>query len=174
MRDTAEVRSAGTHFDVQLVVLLHEEVGKKYPQRGKPGSNRESDRIEEIERRDAWSTCLALHPRSLCVALPCTFPNLLDKATCDADASQRSSSNGYTQFKDLRMSSQLGVGNFGTVRMATNKSTKARFAVKIMVKKALSESDVETLGMEVHIMRLLDHPNIVRLYDFHQVEKARV
>jgi serine/threonine protein kinase len=58
--------------------------------------------------------------------------------------------------------------------MATNKSTKARFAVKIMVKKALSESDVETLGMEVHIMRLLDHPNIVRLYDFHQVEKARV
>ena len=56
---------------------------------------------------------------------------------------------GYTRFKDLTLSKELGSGQFGSVRMATNRVTKARFAVKVMEKKSLSPQDHVSLASEV-------------------------
>lgn len=64
--------------------------------------------------------------------------------------------------------SELGRGVAGTVRKAVDKSTKAVRAVKIINPKCLPEHGMRALKNEVGLMRMLDHPHIVKLYEvFH-------
>jgi len=57
----------------------------------------------------------------------------------------------------------VGEGGFGSVRKATCKATGATRAVKSIARDAVP--DVQVLREEIDIMRLLDHPNIVRLHE---------
>lgn len=56
----------------------------------------------------------------------------------------------------------LGRGSYGEVTGATHRRTRARRAVKTVGKAGLKRSFVRR---EVDILRRLDHPNIVRLYE---------
>lgn len=58
---------------------------------------------------------------------------------------------------------ELGVGRFATVREAISKSTGEMFAIKIIDKFQLDEKEREALRTEVAVMKLVSHPNIVRL-----------
>jgi len=57
---------------------------------------------------------------------------------------------------------KIGEGGFGTVKSAKDKRTGALRAVKSVSKDS---SEAEHLREEMDIMRLLDHPNIVRFYE---------
>jgi len=57
---------------------------------------------------------------------------------------------------------KIGEGGFGTVKSAKDKRTGAIRAVKSVSKDS---SEAEHLREEMDIMRLLDHPNIVRFYE---------
>lgn len=59
----------------------------------------------------------------------------------------------------------LGEGSYGTVRLGTNKSTKAVRAIKEIMKSKMKAKDVEKFKTEVGIQQQLDHPNIVKLYE---------
>lgn len=63
----------------------------------------------------------------------------------------------------------LGTGNFATVRLGTKRLTGERVAIKIIEKKrfALSQDNFSfnSLLAEVEILRKMDHPNIIRIYD---------
>ncbi len=61
---------------------------------------------------------------------------------------------------------ELGTGAFSRVQLATsNEGTKV--AVKCISKNGeLKQEDVDSLHEEVAVLRSVDHPNIVKLYDF--------
>lgn len=66
----------------------------------------------------------------------------------------------YYDMKDV-----LGKGKFGLVRMAIHKNTKKSVAVKIMKKKDMNAQDIELMRREVEILKICQHPNIIRLLD---------
>ncbi|XP_012730541.2 serine/threonine-protein kinase SIK1 [Fundulus heteroclitus] len=58
----------------------------------------------------------------------------------------------------------LGKGNFAVVKLAKHKVTKTQVAIKIIDKTRLSPSNLEKIYREVQIMKLLNHPHIIKLY----------
>uniref|UniRef100_H3D8T0 non-specific serine/threonine protein kinase n=1 Tax=Tetraodon nigroviridis TaxID=99883 RepID=H3D8T0_TETNG len=58
----------------------------------------------------------------------------------------------------------LGKGNFAVVKLARHKVTKTQVAIKIIDKTRLSPSNLEKIYREVQIMKLLNHPHIIKLY----------
>jgi len=65
-----------------------------------------------------------------------------------------------------KLKAVLGSGAFSTVREGVQKATGDVHAIKIVTKKNLSEEDDVALHDEVDILRVMTHPNIVKLYDF--------
>ena len=63
------------------------------------------------------------------------------------------------------------IGAYGEVRKCLNKGSKALRAVKIINKLTLGEQDKEKLLNEIEILKTLDHPNILKLYEFFQDQK---
>jgi calcium/calmodulin-dependent protein kinase I len=66
---------------------------------------------------------------------------------------------------------RLGMGSFATVKRCVRKKDKQNFAVKQIKKKELSEEDMKTVTEEVKIMKSIDHPNCVKLYEVFQSSK---
>ena len=69
--------------------------------------------------------------------------------------------------------SKLGKGNFGVVVRAKDKVTGQTRAIKIIKieKLASVDADLKTLEREFQIMRNMDHPNIVKLYEVYKDDK---
>jgi len=62
-------------------------------------------------------------------------------------------------------SKTLGQGNFAQVKLAKHKLTGLEAAIKIIDKTQLDEKKLAKLHREVRIMKLLHHPNTVKLYE---------
>lgn len=60
---------------------------------------------------------------------------------------------------------KMNSGKFGVIRQVINKETKEICILKIMNKKTMNNKDLQELKTEVEIMKICQHPNIVRLYD---------
>ena len=58
----------------------------------------------------------------------------------------------------------LGKGNFAIVRLGIHKLTKTSVAVKIVEKADLDGENLQKISREIEIMRHLDHPSIIRLF----------
>jgi len=58
----------------------------------------------------------------------------------------------------------LGKGNFAVVKLARHRVTKTQVAIKIIDKTRLDSSNLEKIYREVQIMKLLNHPHIIKLY----------
>ena len=63
------------------------------------------------------------------------------------------------------------IGAFGEVRECTLKGTNEIRAVKILKTHAMEEKEYVRLKYEVEILKKLDHPNIVNLYETFNDEK---
>ena len=73
---------------------------------------------------------------------------------------------GYTNLLDLYdVKQKLGNGKFGLVKLGVNKQTKEKVAIKIMNKTKMDSSDIELMRTEIEILKICQHPNIIRLYD---------
>ena len=73
---------------------------------------------------------------------------------------------GYTNLLDIyEVKEKLGNGKFGLVKLGINKQTKEKVAIKIMNKKKMDTSDIELMRTEIEILKICQHPNIIRLYD---------
>ncbi|XP_011384652.2 serine/threonine-protein kinase SIK1-like, partial [Pteropus vampyrus] len=76
---------------------------------------------------------------------------------------------GQGQQKPLRVGfydieRTLGKGNFAVVKLARHRVTKTQVAIKIIDKTRLDSSNLEKIYREVQIMKLLNHPHIIKLY----------
>jgi calcium-dependent protein kinase len=65
----------------------------------------------------------------------------------------------------------LGRGAYGEVRKALHISTNEMRAIKIIYKKECSSNDQESIFREVAILKHLDHPSIVKVYEYFSDEK---
>lgn len=61
---------------------------------------------------------------------------------------------------------QLGKGAFGEVRTAVHLESNQQRAVKIVYKHECSQEDQKKILNEVEVLRHLDHPNIIKIYEF--------
>ncbi|XP_030076604.1 serine/threonine-protein kinase SIK2 [Microcaecilia unicolor] len=64
----------------------------------------------------------------------------------------------------------LGKGNFAVVKLARHRITKTEVAIKIIDKSQLDAVNLEKIYREVQIMKMLDHPHIIKLYQVMETE----
>lgn len=62
----------------------------------------------------------------------------------------------------------LGEGASAVVRKGIKKDTGETFAIKIIDKSAMCQDELESLYNELKIMSIIDHPNIVRVYEYYE------
>lgn len=79
----------------------------------------------------------------------------------DLKAQSYASDSGKGVFKIIKT---LGKGNFAKVKLALHLPTGREVAIKVIDKTQLNSSARQKLYREVRIMKLLNHPNIVRLF----------
>jgi 5'-AMP-activated protein kinase catalytic alpha subunit len=60
----------------------------------------------------------------------------------------------------------LGQGTFGKVKEGVHVYTKQKVAIKILEKNKITDvNDVERVTREIHILKIVSHPNIIQLYE---------
>jgi len=73
---------------------------------------------------------------------------------------------GYSNMFDYYdVKESLGKGKFGLVKAGVHKKTGKKVAIKIMSKKEMTVQDVELQRREIEIMKMCQHPYIIRLLD---------
>jgi len=70
-----------------------------------------------------------------------------------------------------RIGKVLGSGAFGEVRLCLHKDTQTQRAVKVLRKNLLDDKEMDMLKNEITILKDMDHPNIVKMYEFLEDEK---
>jgi calcium-dependent protein kinase len=65
----------------------------------------------------------------------------------------------------------LGEGAFGEVRLCTHRETKEKRAVKVLKKENMDAAEKQTMLNEINTLRELDHPNIVKIFEYFEDEK---
>ncbi|VVC95685.1 unnamed protein product [Leptidea sinapis] len=77
--------------------------------------------------------------------------------------------SGGRKYKLLKT---IGKGNFAKVKLAKHVPTGKEVAIKIIDKTQLNPGSLQKLFREVRIMKMLDHPNIVKLFQVIETEKT--
>ena len=71
--------------------------------------------------------------------------------------------------RGYRVSSTLGEGSYAKVKSAYSQSLGKKVALKIINrKKAPKDFQQKFLPRELEVMKLIDHPNIIHLYEIMQ------
>jgi len=70
-----------------------------------------------------------------------------------------------------RIGKMLGSGAFGEVRICVHRETGAQRAVKVLRKSHMDEDEKKMLFNEINNLKDLDHPNILKMYEFFEDEK---
>ncbi|KRY91707.1 Serine/threonine-protein kinase BRSK2 [Trichinella pseudospiralis] len=70
-----------------------------------------------------------------------------------------------------RLEKTLGKGQTGLVKLGTHYASGRKVAIKIVRKEKLSESVLIKVEREIAVMKLIDHPYILRLYDVYENQK---
>lgn len=65
------------------------------------------------------------------------------------------------------MISTIGTSNFGEVKKVVHKLTGDIRAMKIIKKEECDEFYLKSLINEIAILRKLDHPNVLKLYEIY-------
>ncbi|XP_067328570.1 serine/threonine-protein kinase MARK2 isoform X7 [Anolis sagrei] len=102
------------------------------------------------------------HPESK----PSTKSNMLRGRTPATSADEQPHIGNY------RLLKTIGKGNFAKVKLARHVLTGKEVAVKIIDKTQLNSSSLQKLFREVRIMKVLNHPNIVKLFEVIETEKT--
>ncbi|XP_041985901.1 serine/threonine-protein kinase MARK2-like isoform X17 [Aricia agestis] len=106
-----------------------------------------------------------------------------DKSASETSATAGSGSGGTRVSSRSRASEEphigkykllktIGKGNFAKVKLAKHVPTGKEVAIKIIDKTQLNPGSLQKLFREVRIMKMLDHPNIVKLFQVIETEKT--
>ncbi|XP_046723434.1 MAP/microtubule affinity-regulating kinase 3a isoform X3 [Silurus meridionalis] len=90
----------------------------------------------------------------------------------------RNRSSGSSGFEDqnphignYRLLKTIGKGNFAKVKLGRHILTGREVAVKIIDRTQLNPTSLQKLFREVRIMKILNHPNIVKLFEVIETER---
>uniref|UniRef100_H2YPM8 non-specific serine/threonine protein kinase n=1 Tax=Ciona savignyi TaxID=51511 RepID=H2YPM8_CIOSA len=70
-----------------------------------------------------------------------------------------------------RLDKTLGKGQTGLVKMGIHCTTGKKVAIKVVNREKLSENVINKVEREIAIMKLIDHPHILGLYDVYENKK---
>ncbi|KAI3364698.1 hypothetical protein L3Q82_011480 [Scortum barcoo] len=73
---------------------------------------------------------------------------------------------------NYRLLKTIGKGNFAKVKLARHILTGREVAIKMIDKTQLNPSSLQKLFREVRIMKILNHPNIVKLFEVVETERT--
>ncbi|XP_056137058.1 serine/threonine-protein kinase MARK1 isoform X2 [Lampris incognitus] len=73
---------------------------------------------------------------------------------------------------NYRLLKTIGKGNFAKVKLARHTLIGREVAVKIIDKTQLNPTSLQKLFREVSVMKILNHPNIVKLFEVIETEKT--
>ncbi|XP_044764173.1 serine/threonine-protein kinase MARK2-like isoform X2 [Coccinella septempunctata] len=106
----------------------------------------------------------------------------LDLKASDGSSEQTRSSSASTRNRPrvgeeptigkYKLLKTIGKGNFAKVKLAKHVPTGKEVAIKIIDKTQLNPGSLLKLFREVRIMKMLDHPNIVKLFQVIETEKT--
>ncbi|OMJ95641.1 hypothetical protein SteCoe_887 [Stentor coeruleus] len=69
--------------------------------------------------------------------------------------------------------SLIGEGTYGQVHLATHKLTNQQRAIKIVNKRNIKSSELKNKFInEISVLKMLDHPNIIKLYEFFEDDNS--
>ncbi len=89
--------------------------------------------------------------------------------------SSNNSNNDFQKNKilcDFIIKEKIGEGTFSTVKLAINRQTHEKVAIKIMQKnKIILDEDKKRLEREIQVLKILRHPNLVQLYSVVETEE---
>lgn len=67
---------------------------------------------------------------------------------------------------DYTIGKTIGEGTFGKVKLGVHNMTGEKVAIKILEKNRIIDvADIERVSREIHILKLIRHPNIIQLYE---------
>ncbi|XKL67986.1 hypothetical protein PGB90_003477 [Kerria lacca] len=95
-----------------------------------------------------------------------------DENTRRVFQSGRSRNNDEPHIGKYKLLKTIGKGNFAKVKLAKHVPTGKEVAIKIIDKTQLNPSSLQKLFREVRIMKMLDHPNIVKLFQVIETDKT--
>ncbi|XP_041850233.1 MAP/microtubule affinity-regulating kinase 4 isoform X6 [Melanotaenia boesemani] len=81
-------------------------------------------------------------------------------------------SDEHPHIGNYRLLKTIGKGNFAKVKLARHILTGREVAIKIIDKTQLNPTSLQKLFREVRIMKTLNHPNIVQLFEVIETEKT--
>ncbi|XP_077283664.1 serine/threonine-protein kinase MARK2-like isoform X2 [Arctopsyche grandis] len=87
-------------------------------------------------------------------------------------ASGRSRTTEEPHIGKYKLLKTIGKGNFAKVKLAKHVPTGKEVAIKIIDKTQLNPGSLQKLFREVRIMKMLDHPNIVKLFQVIETERT--
>eukprot|EP01100_Stratorugosa_tubuloviscum_P008644 TRINITY_DN359_c0_g1_i8.p1 TRINITY_DN359_c0_g1~~TRINITY_DN359_c0_g1_i8.p1 ORF type:complete len:146 (+),score=27.72 TRINITY_DN359_c0_g1_i8:35-472(+) len=67
---------------------------------------------------------------------------------------------------------EIGRGGFSVVIEGTNKETGEKFAIKSIKKTMAEGDDIKLLRREIHIMKKVNHPNILKLFEVYEDDET--
>ncbi|XP_045507853.1 MAP/microtubule affinity-regulating kinase 3-like isoform X4 [Colias croceus] len=91
---------------------------------------------------------------------------------CGSRVSSRSRTSEEPHIGKYKLLKTIGKGNFAKVKLAKHVPTGKEVAIKIIDKTQLNPGSLQKLFREVRIMKMLDHPNIVKLFQVIETEKT--
>jgi calcium-dependent protein kinase len=65
----------------------------------------------------------------------------------------------------------LGEGAFGEVRLCTHRESGEKRAVKVLKKVDMEQEEIDAMLNEINILKGVDHPNIVKIYEYFEDAK---
>lgn len=76
---------------------------------------------------------------------------------------------GYNNLNDsYEIKQKLGNGKFGVVKLGIHKETGRKVAIKTINKNNMSLEDQGLVKTEIEILKVCQHPNIIKLYDVYE------
>ena len=95
----------------------------------------------------------------------------------DSEKSNKKPESGHEKNKSKKIGQyiigkSIGEGTFGKVKQGLHIHTGEKVAVKILEKDKIQDvADVERVAREIHILKIVRHPNVVQLYEIIETQK---